>query len=138
MSTFSIRLKTLRKEHGENQEEVSKFLGVQRTTYSGYERGTIVPPYAKIRKLADRYNVSVDYLTGQSNIANYEIRNEDTIPDIYHQMEIISNELLSKTSVVVCKGTALSYEQKMQIESFIENLVNFMDLMIPGGNHELS
>ncbi len=130
MSTFSIRLKTLRKQRGELQEEVSKFLGVQRTTYSGYERGTIVPPYAKIRKLADHYDVTVDYLTGQSNMIKYDIKNEDTIPDVYHQLEIVSNELLSKTSVVTCKGTVLTSEQKMQIESFVENLVKYMDLMI--------
>lgn len=130
MSTFSIRLRTLRKQHRETQEEISDFLGIQRTTFSGYERGIILPPYDKIGMLAEHYNVSIDYLMGKSNSENYTIHNDDTIPDVYEQLMIISNELLSDVSVVKCKGKIITNTEKKQIELFIENVAKYIDAIV--------
>lgn len=130
MSTFSIRLKTLRKRKGETQDEISELLKIRRNTFSGYERGIILPPYEKIRILADHYKVSIDYLMGKSNDENFDIKSEDTIPDVYQQLMIISNELLSDTSIIKCKGKIIDNEEKKQIEFFIENVAKYIDAIM--------
>lgn len=130
MSTFSIRLRSLRKQHRETQDDVSKFLGIQRTTFSGYERGVIVPPFEKMVQLAEHYRVTVSYLTGQSNNETYDIKKTDEFPDIYEQLIMISNELLSDTVVVKCKGIVISNEEKKQIETFVENVAKYIEVMV--------
>lgn len=66
-SVLASRIKGLRKERKKTQSDISKLLGVLRTTYGEYERGKILPPMDRINKLADYYSVSVDYLIGNTD-----------------------------------------------------------------------
>ena len=61
-----MKLKELRKENNKNQEEIAKFLNVAKSTYCGYELGTSEPNLQILCKLADYYNVSLDYLIGRN------------------------------------------------------------------------
>ena len=45
---------------------MAKYLGVTQSTYSSYERGDINIPVEALIKLADLYDVSLDYLVGRS------------------------------------------------------------------------
>ncbi|MFO6495008.1 MULTISPECIES: HTH-type transcriptional regulator Xre [unclassified Bacillus (in: firmicutes)] len=54
------RLKTLRGKR--TQEEVAKQIGVSRARYSHYENGRSEPDYETLKKLADYYKVTIDYL----------------------------------------------------------------------------
>ena len=65
MSVLSDRLKEERKKAGLTQEEVAKYLGFSRPTYSYYETSKIEPSIGTISKLADLYKISVDYLIGR-------------------------------------------------------------------------
>lgn len=65
---LSIRLRQLRKENQEKQDDLAKLLQINRSTYGEYERGKIFPPIQKLQILAKHFNVSVDYLTGISNV----------------------------------------------------------------------
>lgn len=58
-------LKKLRKEKGITQEEISKILNISRGAYAKYETGANLPPAPNIKKLADFYGVSADYLLGR-------------------------------------------------------------------------
>ena len=60
--TIGERIKELRKQHGLSQEEVSKYLEIQRTTISLYESGDATPPAMTIIKLARLFNVTTDYI----------------------------------------------------------------------------
>lgn len=128
MSLFSVRLKTLRRNNGENQETVAKFLGVQRSTYSGYERGIIVPPYEKIQKLAERYKVSVDYLMGQTNFENYEMK-VTPIPDIAVQLKLIADELMNETSAIDCNGIRLTDKEKEELLPFVNSCIRMVEIL---------
>lgn len=66
--TFAQRLKELRKESKQTQDDIAKILNVRRSTYGEYERGKIKPPADKIFKLASLFSVSVEYLVGNVNI----------------------------------------------------------------------
>lgn len=67
---YNDRLRRLRKEHQLTQENVASVLGVSQRTYSDYETGTRRLSIEKIIILARYYDVSLNYLTGVSNIKN--------------------------------------------------------------------
>lgn len=66
------RLKELREERGYFQKFVADKLGIRSNTLSGYENGTRMPDPAMLTKIADLYNVSVDYLLGRTAIRHLE------------------------------------------------------------------
>ncbi len=61
-STFTGRIRELRKKSGYTQGDVSKKLNIQRATYSNYENSLRTPPLEVVAALAELYDVSVDYL----------------------------------------------------------------------------
>ena len=56
--------KDLRKKKGLTQVELAKLLNVQQTTVSKWEVGRATPDYPVLIKLAELFDVSVDYLLG--------------------------------------------------------------------------
>jgi transcriptional regulator with XRE-family HTH domain len=128
MSLFSIRLRSLRKEEGSTQQDLADFLDVTRTNYGGYERGEIVPPYVKIKKLADRFDVTVEYLMGSSNFKNYDL-NDKKVPDILNQLKLISDELMSITSAVQIDGRMMKDEEKQKLLPMINSCIDMVEFM---------
>ncbi len=61
------RLRDLREDKDLNQTQVAKFLGMSQTGYSKYETGENDIPTSILIKLADFYDVSIDYLLEQTN-----------------------------------------------------------------------
>jgi transcriptional regulator with XRE-family HTH domain len=66
MAVFENRLKSLREELGKSQNEVAKAIGTTGQNLYHYENGR-EPNYTILMKLAEFFNVSVDYLIGYSN-----------------------------------------------------------------------
>lgn len=62
-----IRLKELRIANNVSQNEIANLLDVTRQAYSRYELGQRELGYDMLCKLADYYNVSVDYLIGHDS-----------------------------------------------------------------------
>ncbi len=58
------RIRDLREDNDLNQTQVAKILGMSQTGYSKYETGENDLPTSVLIKLADFYNVSIDYLLG--------------------------------------------------------------------------
>lgn len=65
-------IRNLRDDSGKTQQELADYLNVKQTTYSKYELGKINIPIEVFIKLADYYNVSVDYLLGRTLRKNYD------------------------------------------------------------------
>ncbi|MBR1396531.1 MAG: helix-turn-helix transcriptional regulator [Selenomonadaceae bacterium] len=59
---FKDKLRQLRKQQEFTQTEISNYLKIDQTTYSRYETGTTEPDIATIKKLANFFDVSIDYL----------------------------------------------------------------------------
>lgn len=59
------RLKELREQRGLYQKDIASYLNIAVSTYSYWEKGTYEPDQAVLSKLADYFNVSVDYLLGR-------------------------------------------------------------------------
>lgn len=57
-----MNLKQLRKFNNLTQLQVANAIGISQRTYSNYEIGTREPDINTIIKLADYFNVTIDYL----------------------------------------------------------------------------
>lgn len=68
MITISQRLKELRNEAQLTQADVAKYLNISESAYGYYEQGRNEISISKIKLLAEKYNVSVAYILGESNI----------------------------------------------------------------------
>ena len=56
------RLRELREQHGYTLEQVAEALGLRNQYVSNYELGKRRPDYDTLKKFADFYAVSIDYL----------------------------------------------------------------------------
>ncbi|MDI3548173.1 MAG: hypothetical protein PWR10_1825 [Halanaerobiales bacterium] len=67
MAEFKDRLKKLRKEKGLYQKELAKIIGVSDGAIAMYETGKRTPDKEILDKLANYFDVSVDYLLGRTD-----------------------------------------------------------------------
>lgn len=67
MGNLSERMRSLRKEKNLKQEELTELIGIPIRTYRRYEIGEREPTVSALWKIADFYNVSVDYLIGRTD-----------------------------------------------------------------------
>ena len=62
------RIRDLREDNDKKQVELARYLNVDQSTYSDYETGRINISIEQLIKIADFYDVSLDYLVGRSEI----------------------------------------------------------------------
>ena len=67
MSVFSERLLQLRKSKKVSQVELAKEIGVSSRVYQDYEYGKREAQMTTLIRLADFFDVSLDYLTGRTD-----------------------------------------------------------------------
>ena len=67
MSMAYQRIRDLRTDHDLSQKQVAEYLGMSQTGYSKYEVGTNDIPSQILIRLAQFYDVSVDYLLGETD-----------------------------------------------------------------------
>jgi len=67
MATFSKRLKKLRKKNKVTLEELAREIDITKTTISRYENEKRVPKMDTVKKIADYFNVTTDYLIGNTD-----------------------------------------------------------------------
>ncbi len=60
------RLRELRKEKKETQVQVAKAVGIVEQHYQKFESGANLPNLENAWKLADHFEVSIDYLVGRT------------------------------------------------------------------------
>ena len=61
------RIRNLREDRDLKQEDLARLLNCTQACYSNYENGRRDIPTETLKILADFYNVSIDYLLGQTN-----------------------------------------------------------------------
>lgn len=66
MSTLGVRLRVLRENAEKTQREMAELLCINRVSYTQYENDKRTPPPDTLKKIADIFNVSVDYLLGNT------------------------------------------------------------------------
>ena len=68
---MKLRIKDLREDNDLTQKQISAFLMCDQSLYSKYERGERSIPLELIIKLADFYEVSLDYITGRTETSHF-------------------------------------------------------------------
>lgn len=72
---MDLRIRDLREDRDISQGDIARYLMCDQSLYSKYERGEREIPLRLIIKLAEFYNVSIDYLVGNTdNSIPYEKR----------------------------------------------------------------
>lgn len=61
------RLKNLREDADLTQKRLAKYLNITQRSYSHYERGEREIPLLILIKIADFYDINLDYLVGRSD-----------------------------------------------------------------------
>ncbi len=61
------RIRDLREDNDLTQTQLGKILSCSQRVYSNYERGDIDIPTATLIKIANYYNVSVDFLLNRTD-----------------------------------------------------------------------
>lgn len=74
------RLIQLRKENKVTQEDIAKILGISRQAYSNYELGNREPDIDVLKKIAEYYDVSIDYLLERTDKKRASKLDELNIP----------------------------------------------------------
>lgn len=64
------RIRELRIDNDKTQAQIASLLNVGQRTYCDYEFGKTRIPVDSLLILAKLYNVSVDYISGASNVRN--------------------------------------------------------------------
>ena len=137
--SFVERFTSLMEDNGDSVTEAARIIGVAPEAVSTWLRGRIVPSIDYFAKIADVYNVSVDYLLGQS-----ETQQIKDIPDeaaylgvparafYYSALQLMAkqNSLISQQNALLQQQNAIlkAMQQKSATESVSVSLTEAVDL----------
>lgn len=115
MSTFSKRLKSLRKDRRLTQKQLGELLFVDDTSISKYENEKAMPENELLQRIADFFSVSVDYLLcrdeNPNTISSPETLSKKEKLDIEKEaLQMIEN--IDKAKVVEFCGNPADDEDK--------------------------
>lgn len=122
LNTIGKRIKYLRDKNNLSQKRLSESIGVSNVQLSRYESGARQPDYETLQKIADYFDVTIDYLFGRS------ITKEGTISEEKDSINEI-NRLLEKYQIDdmaffdIEKWKSMSPEQIKELESYFQYLV---------------
>ena len=126
--SFVERFTSLMEDNGDSVTEAARIIGVAPEAVSTWLRGRIVPSIDYFAKIADVYNVSVDYLLGQSETQQIkDIPDEAAYPAIPARAFYNSAlQLMAKQNSLISQQNALLQQQNailkaMQQKATVEN-----------------
>lgn len=113
-------IKELRKKKGFTQKELAALLGIGQTTIANYEKGTRVPDTNMLNRLADFFEVSLDFLVGRkekgasvpNEVSSYD-EHENCIDEMYR---IYVAHLLKGEKEEARKLILRNYDRGVKIE----------------------
>lgn len=106
---FSLRLKELREKMGLSQRDLAEEIGVSQGTIGNWESGTREPNFETVRKLAEYFSVSTDFLLG--NQRKKEDAQEKTVSDEDIQFALFGGRVTDEAYEDVKKFAAFIKEK---------------------------
>lgn len=100
------RIKQERIKRNKTQEEIATMLNIQRATYGYYENGKVLPPVDNLVKLANYFDVTIDYLVGME---------EETPLDVVQTLKNLLIEVKQNKLTTTNKLVAVSLEETLKI-----------------------
>lgn len=77
MNEFGIRLKMLRDDRELPMSKLAEAIGSTKSALSRYENGTMEPGLKVLRKLAEYFGVTMDWLAGNGDIKDVQFSNKE-------------------------------------------------------------
>lgn len=118
---FKDRLRKLREEKDITQKELATILGIGSTAVNGYEMGINTPTFDRLIKLADYFNVSIDYLCGRTPLKS--VAQENNIFDIADKLQSIMDCLELDNSIVSYHRKLLSPAEKELVKTLLSSSI---------------
>ena len=81
------RIKSLREDRDLRQSDLAEKIGIDQRTISNYETGKTAPDAYALIRLADFFDVSIDYLVGRSHSPDHEEARQKLIRKIQEELE---------------------------------------------------
>lgn len=100
------RLRQLRKEKGLTMADVAAAAGIAKSTYAGMEAGNRAPSIYSLKKLADVFRVTADYLLGGNPGEDLDLARLVNRSDLHFS------------------GVKLSLEERKKITEYVEFLLS--------------
>jgi len=98
-NVLGMRIKRLRQEKKLSQLELAEFLNISNTTLSQYESGKRIPGDEIKIKIAQFFNVSIDYLFGCTDVRNPYPGKEPMSKDESEAYHFLDNSGLCKEDI---------------------------------------
>ena len=110
---FAIRLKKLRESMHLTQNQFGALLNIAQTTLSSYEKGSKTPNIDTLCNIAEKCNVSIDWLCGRTDLKNVE--NFNTYSEVFQAI------------VKVCKNVKFSIIEDSNVISNNDISQNYLE-----------
>ena len=110
MGDFKRVFKELRIKNGYTQDSLADTLGLSRSTISMYENGNREPDFETLEKIADLFNVDMDFLLGRSRKTTV-ISSEEKSDDFARAEQLIARN-----------GKNMSKEQKLRLIQLLSEI----------------
>jgi transcriptional regulator with XRE-family HTH domain len=110
-NTLGKRIKSLREEKSISQLELAKILNIGNTTLSQYESDKRIPSDIVKKKMAEYFDVSLDYLMGMTDIKNTSTEND--IPQEYTDKYKVTKKDLKQHDEVLKHAQAFMMDDKV-------------------------
>ncbi len=110
------RIAELREVRQWTQEELSQSIGITRASLSHYEKNRRKPDFEILTKLADVFEVSIDYLIGRTS--HPEVMMDEDVRNFVDDLELSDNKLLERFNLTI-DGRSLSEEESKRFIAFI-------------------
>lgn len=110
------RLAFLRDQRGLTQEELATSLGISRAALSHYEKNRREPDTETLGKVADLFQVSIDYLVGRT--AHSTVTLDSDVRQFSDELELSNDQLLDNFALTI-DGRKLTAEEARRFIAFV-------------------
>jgi transcriptional regulator with XRE-family HTH domain len=132
---YGDRLKRLREDKKLSQQQLADRLNINRSTYARYELAQTQPDYDTLKKIADFFQVSIDYLLGRTDNPStvreektpYNAGKEKSIYDEQKELLLTPDEL--KVLQEIKKHPVLFHDLANAPEKKIKQLIKMWEFI---------
>lgn len=114
MNTFGEKLKTLRVKKGLTQLELAKILDCADSTIRGWESNRRELDFETLKKIADIFNVSIDFLLGRNEQSNNP-NNQFSYKSELHKELINLINIFDREDLLLLKGYMTKVNEKYEL-----------------------
>ena len=114
--TLAFKLRKCRLNSNLSQKQVADALGLDRSAYSCYERGTSMPSIKTLQRLAEIFHVDTARLLPDTDFGMRFSDMTENFNPIY--------QLSKDERSIIVRYRAMEREQKEEVNRFIDNITN--------------